>query len=50
MWNAGLKGITGKENATLSEAFPNAYNDLSKNTGKADEEKIAKFVDEIMKG
>ena len=49
MWNSGLKSFTGKNNSTLTEAFPNAYNDLSKNTGKADEDKVMKFVEEIAK-
>ena len=49
MWNSGLKSITGKNNSTLTEAFPNAYNDLSKNTWEADEDKVAKFVEEIAK-
>lgn len=49
MWNSGLKSITGKNNSTLTEAFPNAYDDLSKNTGKADEDKVMKFVEEIAK-
>ena len=49
MWNSGLKSFTGKNNSTLTEAFPNAYNELSKNTGKADEDKVMKFVEEIAK-
>ena len=49
MWNSGLKSFTGKNNSTLTEAFPNAYNDLSKNTGEADEDKVMKFVEEISK-
>ena len=49
MWNSGLKSITGKNNSTLTEAFPNAYNELSKNTGEADEDKVMKFVEEIAK-
>ena len=49
MWNSGLKSFTGKNNSTLTEAFPNAYNDLSKNTGEADEDKVMKFVEEIAK-
>lgn len=48
-WNAGMKGLTGKNNSTITEAFPNAYNELSKNTGKADETKVMKFVEEIAK-
>ena len=49
MWNSGLKSFTGKNNSTLTEAFPNVYNELSKNTGEADEDKVMKFVEEIAK-
>jgi len=49
MWNSGLKSITGKNNSTLSDIAPSGA-ELSRNTGKADEEKISAFVNEIMKG
>jgi len=49
MWNSGLKSITGKNNSTLSDIAPSGE-ELSRNTGKADEEKISAFVNEIMKG
>jgi len=49
MWNSGLKSITGKNNSTLSDIAPSGE-ELSRNTGKADEEKISAFVSEIMKG
>lgn len=49
MWNSGLKSITGKNNSTLSDIAPSSA-ELSRNTGKADEEKISAFVNEIMKG
>ena len=49
-WNAGMKGLTGKNNATFSDLAPNLWEEMSRNTGKADEEKISAFVSEIMKG
>lgn len=49
-WNAGMKALTGKNNATFSDLAPNLWEEMSRNTGKADEEKISAFVNEIMKG
>lgn len=48
MWNSGLKSITGKNNSTLSDIAPSGE-ELSRNTGKADETKVMKFVEEIAK-
>jgi len=49
-WNAGMKALTGKNNATFSDLAPNLWEEMSRNTGKADEEKVKAFVNEIMKG
>ena len=49
-WNTGMKALTGKNNATFSDIAPNLWEEMSRNTGKADEEKVKAFVNEIMKG
>ncbi|HNG97557.1 MAG TPA: hypothetical protein PLW93_04780, partial [Candidatus Absconditabacterales bacterium] len=49
-WNAGMKALTGKNNATFSDIAPNLGEEMSRNTGKADEEKVKAFVNEIMQG
>ena len=48
-WNAGMKALTGKNNATFSDLAPNLWEEMSRNTGKADETKVMKFVEEIAK-
>ena len=48
-WNAGMKALTGKNNATFSDLAPNLWEEMSRNTGEADEAKVMKFVEEIAK-
>lgn len=48
-WNSGMKSLTGKNNATFSDLAPNLWEEMSRNTGKADETKVMKFVEEIAK-
>ncbi len=49
VWNAGMKGLTGKNNATFSDIAPQIKESLSQKTGDYDKEKMIAIIDDMQK-